>query len=1029
MSAASRRRMSISDMLKNEFEIETGPVSKLNEIFDDEPPSLDVFVSDKKYLDQQGVTLGHDQRDFIRHFEQILYPETYILMVEEFGEYWNPVRFCNEYAVEWGKGSQRRSAPIYNARTGKWDRLDSFEGGAVASAYPEDGKVFVAEGTKSFREGFGRMFRVTTKSGLTAEVWEGHRFLTRQPMKRSGEVPTEWRRLWDLNMGDRIAVSSYVPEPSEAVRLPEYEVEIAGLFVGDGCFPRGDSPPSICGGPEAVQTRARAQEVLASLPNCALRVTVREDGKWDVFTKTVSKSGRRGGAPNPLRKFLQEYGLGAGAHDKRVPAQIFSAPTDQVALFVSRLIDTDGWISVSNTVEVGYGSVSKGLVEDLRRLLLRLGVASGVREKRGQYEGELHTSYQLKVRDRESVQTLLQQLTLLDKEPIREAALTWCEERSLNKKSRFKLGDLWFDTITSIEYMDDDEYWTLSVDGPADYIANSGILDHNSGKDFCCQLAFARVSNVLLCLKNPQQYYDLSPDTYIHMLNVASSAPQAHGVFFKPLRSMITRSPWFADKFEGIEPPGPQATEIRFKKQIELISGHSQASTLEGKNLVAGIADEISEFPTEEEVAVSKTGRTPAKTAKAILSMLKTSGATRFPETYRLAQISFPRFKGDAIEQAIAKARADIEIKGDLSRFYAAGPSATWEVNPRYDKFERIEVPGAKQLVPNVPVFIDDYENDPAEARAKYECKPELAERRYLSNDAAIFAAFSEVREVPPITIEYYWGIDEEGEPGEFTNQNYEAQVPGWQVRFHYAPDFRPVIGALYAIHGDMAISGDRAGVAMAHVRSWDRRDWNTPTGPVMEARPIVKVDFAHAFEADARAVPAAREVQIRWYRKLIWELRSRGFQILGVSFDNFQSADSMQILTSWGIETRKASTDRSTDLYSTLRDVLYDSRLDGYFNPTLVAELQRLSLLRNGKIDHPPGGSKDISDALAGAVAYAVELGGDEGESQEFADDPNSLDVFAVNAGGGEGMGSLMLDSGTSLGWGDKEGIGSLQW
>lgn len=646
--------MALADMLKNELEIETGPVSKLAEIFDDEPPPLDTFVTDKKYLDQQGVVLGVDQRDFIRHFEQILYPETYILMVEEFGEYWNPVRFCNEFAIEWGKGS---------------------------------------------------------------------------------------------------------------------------------------------------------------------------------------------------------------------------------------------------------------------------------------------------------------------------------------------------------------------------------------GKDFCCQIAFSRVSNVLLCLKNPQQYYGFSPDTYIHMLNVAASAPQAHSVFFKPLRSMITRSPWFNTKFEGDE-PGPQATEIRFQKQIELISGHSQASTLEGKNLVAGIADEISEFPTEEEVAVSKTGRVPAKTAKAILSMLKTSGATRFPETYRLAQISFPRFKGDAIEQAIAKALGDIEEKGDASRFYAAGPSATWEVNPRYDKYERIEIPGATQLVPNLPVFIDDYENDPAEARAKYECKPELAERRYLSNDAAIFAAFSEVREVPPITIEYYWGVDEEGDPGEFSSLNYEAQVPGWQVRFHFAPDFRPVLGALYAVHGDMAITGDRAGIAMCHVRSWDRRDWMTPSGPVMEARPIVKVDFAGAFEADARAVPAAREVQIRWYRKLIWELRSRGFQILGVSFDNFQSADSLQILQSWGIEARKASTDRTTELYSTLRDVLYDSRLDGYYNATLIGELQRLSLLRNGKIDHPPGGSKDIADALAGATAFAVELGGDEGENVEFADDPNSLDVFAQNSIGGGDMGVLMPDAGgMSLGWGDRDGIGSLQW
>lgn len=651
MSTASRRRMALADMLRNELEVETGPTSALSHIFEEEPPPLDVFVEDRKYLANEGVSLGELQYDFVRHFEQILYPQTYILMVEEFGEYWSPVRFCNEYAAEWGKGG---------------------------------------------------------------------------------------------------------------------------------------------------------------------------------------------------------------------------------------------------------------------------------------------------------------------------------------------------------------------------------------GKDFTCQISFSRVSNILLCLKNPQSYYGLGPHTYIHMLNVAASAPQAHSVFFKPLRLMITRSPWFADKFEGDE-PGPQAAEVRFKKQIELISGHSQASTLEGKNLVAGIADEISEFPTEEEVTLSRTGRTPAKTAKAILSMLKTSGATRFPETYRLAQISFPRYKGDAIETAITVGKADNEKNGHKSRYYVSGPHATWVVNPRYDRFERVEIPGASQPVPDLPVFHEDYAKDPAEARAKYECKPELAERRFLNNDESIFAAFQEVRPVAPVTFEYYWGLDESGSPSDAFSGTSNQAVPGWQVRFHYAPDFRPVAGALYALHGDMAISGDRAGVSMCHVRSWDRRDWPIPGGATMlEQRPIVKMDFVGAFEADATVTPAPREVQIRWYRKLIWELRSRGFQIAFVSFDNFQSADSMQILESWGIETKKASTDRTTELYDTLRDVLYDSRLEGYYHELLVTELRTLTKLKNGRIDHPPNGSKDLADALAGAVAGAVTVGGDEGETVLYADE----EVLNIAFDSAPGNRDLLPEQayGTSLGI-EGGGMGSILW
>lgn len=599
------------------------------------------------------------------------------------------------------------------------------------------------------------------------------------------------------------------------------------------------------------------------------------------------------------------------------------------------------------------------------------------------------------------------------------------------------LGPLQYDFIRHFEQVLYPETYVLMVEEFGEYwnpvrFCNEYAVEvgKGGGKDYVCQLGFSRVSNILLSLRNPQEYYGLGPDTYIHMLNVAATAPQAHGVFFKPMRSMLTRSPWFADKFQGNEPPGPQSGEVRFKKQIELISGHSQADNLEGKNLIAGVADEIAAFKTEDDVMASKSGVTPSKTAKGIVSMLKTSSATRFPETYRVVQISFPRYKGDAIEQAVIIGKADNEKNGDKSRYFVSGPHATWEFNPRYDQYPRVEIAGAGQPVPDLPLFHEDYAKDPAESRAKYECKPELAENRFLNNDEAIFAAFSEVRSVPPLDFEYYWGLDESGQAGDFYNGfDPRKATPGWQVRFKFAPDFRPMAGALYAIHGDMAIKGDRAGVAMCHVRSWDRREWPVPGGETMlEQRPIVKMDFATAFEADARTTPAPREVQIRWYRKLIWELRTRGFQILFVSFDNFQSADSMQILESWGIEAERASTDTSTALYDGLKDVLYDSRLEGYYNELLTTELRTLTKLRNGKIDHVPHGSKDIADALAGAVAGAVRIGGDEGETTAYADE-EILNIAFDQSGGGQ-MQDLMPDGAyaESLGY-DGGGLGSLLW
>lgn len=590
-----------------------------------------------------------------------------------------------------------------------------------------------------------------------------------------------------------------------------------------------------------------------------------------------------------------------------------------------------------------------------------------------------------------------------------------------------RLSEMQYDFVRHFEQVLDLETYILMVEEFGEYWSPVRYVNHlaaewgkGGGKDHTCQVSFARTSNILLCLKNPNDYYGLAPQTIIHMLNVAASAPQAHGVFFKPLRWMITHSPWFADKFEG-DPPGPQASEVRFAKQIELISGHSQAETLEGKNLIAAMADEISAFPTKEEVQQSRTGRVPSKTSDAILEMLQSSATTRFPKQFKLAQISYPRFKNDAIEQAIAKGRRDNEAKGDSSRYFVSGPAATWEVNPRYEQFDFIDVPGASVPVPDVPSIVEDYESNPAYARGKYECRPSLSENRFMSNDAAIYAAFTEIRE-EPVEVEYYWGLDDAASfPG---SEDPVAQTPGWQVRFHFHPDFRPVQGALYTVHGDLAIKSDRAGVAMTHVRTWEHREWPVPGGSVLERRPVVKEDFATCFTADPTTPEAPREIQIRWFRKLVWVLRARGFEIANVSCDNFQSVDSLQILESWGIQTSTVSTDRSPAAYSTLRDLIYDGRFEGYSNDLLVYELRALTTLRNGKIDHPPGGSKDIADAVAGAAFCAIGAGGDEGESPVYSD------VADLSAFGGIESNDLNPDDmfGTTLGM-DGTGVGSYLW
>lgn len=531
-----------------------------------------------------------------------------------------------------------------------------------------------------------------------------------------------------------------------------------------------------------------------------------------------------------------------------------------------------------------------------------------------------------------------------------------------------------------------------------------------SGKDMITRVGFTRVTDLLLSLRSPQKYFGIPETDIIHMLNVAASAPQAHRAFYRPLRNLLVASQRFKDEF--LMPPGELASSMKFSKGIELISGHSEAETLEGLNLIAGCADEISAFKTADELR-GTSGKTSNRTADYILDMLRSSSRTRFPENFKLSIISYPRRQEDAIMQAMARAKMDNDRNGESSRSYFSGPYATWEVNPRVNRAS----------------FQPDYDTDPEMARAKYECDPPLATDRFIRNDHALQQAFSLERLVPPIEVTYFWGYPEAKD----VNDLNEKPIEGWQVQFRFAPDFVPMEGATYALHGDLAVRGDRAGFAMSHIKQYQRLvhpDDDINFRESEERRPVMAVDFVLGFEAmlnakDPEGNDAPREVELRWYRQLIWELIKRGFNIGSVTFDGFQSVDMIQILKNYGVNAARLSLDRGDKVYQSFKEALYSGRVVGYQHTMLVEEFRKL-MNTGRKIDHPPGGHKDLADSVAGAVYGAAVLDSGEGDDPQSRYDagPFTMSVSPPQmsgAFGGASMGSLGFggSSKSTLGFG----------
>lgn len=991
-----------------------GP-SALDNVFEEEPVPLSVFVQDKRFLGNPPLSLP--QYDAVRHIERIYYADMYAQLAEEFEsgkqpgrlhiasssavwreeKYWSqPLRMINFATLQWGKGCITGDTDIYDARTGRWRPVGEASEALTVQGIPavnqsgstehlpgEPALVSGADRTWAqtdgapFKRGRGPCVRVTTASGGSIDVFKGHLFVSWEnnnlPYKnRYRRAKPIWAQAGGLKVGDRLAIMSKL-DCLEPVAQDPREVELVGYWIGDGSMPVEGSNQwafYVDSKPVADDLRSRYIELVESYEGITAKCETMQSGTMRIRA-TQPGAGRK--LKTPLIDIIRRWGLyGSRAWDKKVPDEFFSLPDDQISLFLSALWDTDGSLYFRNGVpRAQYVTVSEELARGIQRLLLRLGVVSRISSsvKSYVYMGERRQgrrSWSVDVQASKYLKRLLSALRLHgEKEHRRIAGL----EHVATRQQQSLDGDIYWDTVMSVEPIGDQDYWDMHVPEMGTYVAGTlGIVSSNSGKDHICRVASMRIAYLLMCLLSPQMYYGMPEQDTIHLLNVASSSGQAQQAFFMPIVRAVKKG-WFAEKCI------PRQNVISYDKNIESVSGHSDAESQEGLNLLLAIADEIDAFKSKKEMIVRKgaSAREPTKSAEGILNMMRTSASTRFPEVFKNVRISYPRYLGSTIQRLTDEAREDFQERGDKSRHYVSGPMATWEVNPR---------------VPGREAFAEDYRTDPVMARAKYECRPARAINPYFRNVQAVDSSFV-LTDRLPVTFSYV------------LDHAAGSSRRVWSPRYSFSDQFFPVRGAVYTMHADLAVQGDRAGLAMAHVMDYTETestvsDEDGAEHLLREVRPRVKVDFVISYSADASMDPP-REIQIRWARQLCFDLIRRGFNIKLFTFDSFQSRDSMQILEDRGIQTDKLSTDLSEEPWRNLRDLMYEGRVEiprlrvdnatAEQTPFLLRdELLSLTRLPNGRVDHPSDGSKDEADAVACAVMSAVGLGGrEEGPERKY--------------------------------------------
>ena len=469
------------------------------------------------------------------------------------------------------------------------------------------------------------------------------------------------------------------------------------------------------------------------------------------------------------------------------------------------------------------------------------------------------------------------------------------------------------------------------------YTKNEVILQlgKGSGKDFTSTVACAYIVYKLLCLKDPARYFGKPSGDAIDIINVAINAQQAKNVFFKGFKTKIERSPWFAGRFYA------KADSIEFDHSITVYSGHSERESHEGLNLILAVLDEISGFASE--VA---TGNDQGKTADNIYKAFRASVDSRFPDLGKVALLSFPRYPGDFISQRYDAVIADKEVVTKTHRF-VMNPDLPESQEGNYldieweeDTILSYKYPGMFALkrptwVVNPTRKIDDFKlaffTDMGDAMQRFACVPTFSSDRFFKQEDKIREAMS-IRN--PLD----------------TNRRFEES-------------FKPDPDKIYYVHADLAQKHDKCAVAIAHVDKWVNlqvlKDYQ-------QVAPIVVVDAVAWWEPKVEGPVNLSEVK-QW----IQNLRRLGFNIGMVSFDRWQSFDIQNELKQVGMRTDTVSVAKKH--YEDMAMLVYEDRLVMPAIELLFEELIELKIVKQNRVDHPRKSSKDLADAVCGAIFGAI--------------------------------------------------------
>ena len=459
------------------------------------------------------------------------------------------------------------------------------------------------------------------------------------------------------------------------------------------------------------------------------------------------------------------------------------------------------------------------------------------------------------------------------------------------------------------------------------YIAGIG-----SGKSYVSSMAIVYIIHRLLCLRNPQKYFKFAKGTKIAFVNISKSFSQAKDIVFGEIKNRIDNNQWFQNFYS----PDPRIkSKIRMPKNIFILPLGSNEESPLGYNIFGSVIDEASFHTLTKDKDY----------AEESYNQIKKRIRSRFFSKGKMFIITSPRYVYDFAENKFEEEKENPKVLRRRTPLWEALPEEMFN-GEKFDLGKYLSTYRKKGVM--VPIeYEDEFRQNPEKAMRDYGAQPSMAIQGFF-NDPEIINNNANYKRKHPISLK----------TGQFSEWFYNHRGSE-----NYDTDKR-------FIHIDLGLNkegkGDAAGLAMGKFNGWV--EVRSSEGK-MEKKPKIFIDLMMQIKAGPKD-----EIQFEEVRQIIYKLKDLGYNIHKITFDGWQSVDSVQTLNSAGFNADFFSVDRTPEAYYTLKSSLLDKRLDYYYYKPLITELQQLEEIKGMKIDHPRQGSKDVADAVAGVCYHAAQ-------------------------------------------------------